>query len=189
MIESDVRRFIQEEIRRQVNILLHGQAGTTTNVSETIDNMYPAMPSITDRPVMHPYGFVSRAPKGTISVTGRIGEHAGNRFVMGHRDISRPTLNEGESILYNQFGQTVYLEDGNIHIGTKESSNPVSLGNEIKALWIEVLDILEKHTHVTPAPGSPTSKPIEALEFTAAKAGNVTNDKILSDYIFVQKAP
>jgi len=79
--------FVRKEIERQLNVILSGQAGANTSTeNETIDNLYPGMPSIESRPVMHPYGFVSRAPRKTISVTGKQGAGPQNRMTLGHRD-------------------------------------------------------------------------------------------------------
>lgn len=189
MIDSEIQSYIQREITKQVLIILSGQAGANDSQSENIDNLYPSMPSITGRPVMHPFGMVSRAPNGTISVTARQGDHPGNRMVLGHRDSNRPTVNEGEVILYNQFGQQIYLESGKIHIGKKSTSDPAVVGNELKAFLISLIGWLLTHTHVTSAPGAPTSPPQETADLNSIKSDNVTNDKILSQEVFIEKGP
>jgi phage gp45-like len=106
--QAEMLRAIRQEVARQLNILLSGQAGVNTAEKETIDNLYPGSPSIKDRPVMHPFGFVSRAPRGTLSVTGRQGAGPENRLVLGHRDSKRPAdVDEGEAVLYASDGKTV----------------------------------------------------------------------------------
>ncbi len=112
MNESEQLRFIREEIKRQLNVILCASAGANTEQKETIDELYPGMPSITDRPVMHPYGLSSRAPAKTISVTARVGDHVGNRMVIGHRDKDRPALENGETAIYNAHGVRVTLLKG-----------------------------------------------------------------------------
>lgn len=129
MIDSEILRAIRQEIKKHVNVILPGEAGTNTVESEDIQNLYPSMPQIPQRPVMHPYGVVSRAPKGTIQVTGRVGDHPGARVVMGHRDNKRPTLESGETILYDQFGHIVYLSKTKMQFGSKASDEPMVLGN------------------------------------------------------------
>lgn len=109
MLDSDILRSVRLEVARQLNTILSGQAGANDTVQgETIDNMYPGSPSIPDRPVMHPYGFASRAAKGTISVTGKQGSDPTNRLVLGHRDKMRPTdISEGDVVIYSSDGKTV----------------------------------------------------------------------------------
>ncbi len=108
MHDAEMVRAVRQEVARQLNVILSGQAGENTAEKETIDNLFPGSPSIKDRPVMHPFGFVSRATKGTISVVGRQGASPENRLVLGHRDPKRPTdLEEGEALLYASDGETV----------------------------------------------------------------------------------
>jgi phage gp45-like len=107
MIDAEITRFIRDEIKRQMDVILAGSTGDNSKiVNEDIENMYPGMPTILQRPVMHPYGFVSRAPAKTLQVVGKQGEHLGNRVVLGHRDGARPTdLASGES---QQYSSTFY---------------------------------------------------------------------------------
>ena len=121
MNTSELMAAIREEIRRQVQVILHGETGTNTAEDEDIANLVPGMPTITARPVMHPYGFASRAPAGTIQVIGRVGEHASNRFVLGHRAADRPAdLEVGETALYSADGDIIYVRNGSIVEKTKE---------------------------------------------------------------------
>jgi phage gp45-like len=102
MMDADDISFMRSEIKRQVQLVLFGSAGTNTPMTENIQEMLPGMPTIPDRPVMHSYGFVSRAPQDTISVVIRCGDHAGNRMVIGHRDQFRPPdIAEGECAFYS----------------------------------------------------------------------------------------
>lgn len=186
MIDGELKRAIQQEVRKQVNIILSGQAGQNDQFSETINNLFPGMPGIVDRPVMHPYGLSSRAPMNTISVTARTGDHAGNRMTLGHRDANRPAVGSGEVQLYNEFGQAVFLKNGSVHLGTAATSNPAVVGNELKAFLQEVIQWLSTHTHIGNL-GAPTSGPIQAAQITSIGAQNVDNDQILSQLVFLEK--
>ena len=189
MMDSSALKFIREEIQRQINVILSGSSGANDQFSEDISEMFPGMPTINQRPVMHPYGLSSRAPSDTLQVVARQGEHFGNRIVLGHRDSKRPPLNQGEVILYNQFGQQIYLESGKIHIGKKSTSNPAPVGNELLAMLTEFINDYKKHTHIGNL-GAAT--PLTADDVTAAEqllANHITNKKIVSDYIFVEKTP
>lgn len=187
MDESQVRYLIREEINKALNVILHGVTGNSTKETEDIEQLFPDMPTITSRPVMHPYGLVSRAPKGTISVVARIGEHFGNRQVIGHRDKDRPDLESGEVVLYDENGHRIQLKKDKIQIGSGSSSNPLCLGDETKKALSDILQALIAHTHVTSAPGAPTSPPINAAQFTAVKASPVDDEKMLSDLVFTEK--
>lgn len=135
MIDSELRREIKTEIERQVQIILAGISGNNTNSIETIENLYPGMPNVVDRPVMHPYGMVSRAKKGTVQVVARQGEHLGNWVVMGHRDKDRPDVEEGETILYNTDSKAfIYLRKDGFEIeceGVKLLEQLIKLMNTI----------------------------------------------------------
>lgn len=187
MIDAETLRVLRLEIRKQVQIILSGQSGGGDVFNETINNLLPGMDGIPDRPVMHPYGLGSVAPKGTIQVTARQGEHPGNRLILGHRDANIPPVNSGEVILYNQYGQQIYLENGKIHIGTKATSNPAPVGNELLAMLTEFINDYKAHQHIGNL-GAPT--PLMATDVTKAEdllANHITNKKIVSSYIFIDK--
>ncbi len=130
--------WIKREIRNQVQIILAGNTAATQIDdrvgTESIDNCPPGNPTINARPLAHPYGLVSRAPKGTAQVVARQGEHPANKLVLLHRDKDRPSLSaEGEVMLYDKFGNQIWMKDGdivvkldgNMHLGdgaTKEAA-------------------------------------------------------------------
>lgn len=118
-MDAETTRFIREEIKRQMDVILSGESGENDKVvNEDIQNMYPGMPTILSRPVMHPYGYVSRAPKKTLQVIGKQGEHLGNRVVLGHRDGDRPIdLKEGEGATYSSEFYQVRVSNDKIRIG------------------------------------------------------------------------
>lgn len=113
MSDSEIQRYIRQEVQRHLNILLPGVSQNATRDAEDISNMYPGMNPISARPVVRPYGLVSRAPKGTAQVTGRMGAHPANRMVIGHRDANAPTPpDEGDAILYHKLlSQVQALKD------------------------------------------------------------------------------
>jgi phage gp45-like len=138
MIDSSVQRYIQTEIKKQLNVILSGQAGPNDSIeNEQIDLLYPGSPSIEGRPVMHPCGFASRAPSGTISVTSKQGADAHNRMVLGHRDKMRQSLSltEGQSCIYASDGKTILSQikmGSDIDITTMHMTGQISAGGKIK---------------------------------------------------------
>ncbi len=112
-------RQIQQLVKQQVSIILSGNTAATqvddVPGTESIDNLFPGCPTVEGRPLAHPYGLVSRAPKGTAQVTARQGEHPANRIVLLHRDKNRPQLDaEGDVWLYDSHGNQVKLIEGKI---------------------------------------------------------------------------
>lgn len=117
-MDGDDIAFMRQEIKRQVQLVLFGSAGATTPMTEDIQEMIPGMSTIPERPVMHPYGFASRAAMNTISCVIRCGDHAGNRMIFGHRDQFRPPdLNEGESAQYSSKFYQVRTSNTQVRMG------------------------------------------------------------------------
>jgi phage gp45-like len=118
MMDAEDIAFMRAEIKRQVQLVLFGSAGTTTSLVEDIQEMMPGMGTIPTRPVSHPYGFVSRAMTGTISCVIRCGDHAGNRMIFGHRDQYRPMdIAEGETAIYSSKFYQVRCGNAEVRLG------------------------------------------------------------------------
>jgi phage gp45-like len=177
--ESELKHFIVKEIQRQVKIITSGAAGDNTSTTETINELYPGMPAIPNRPVMHPYGFASRAPANTISVVAQQGEHPGNRVTLGHRAKDRPDMDEGESVQYSSGGYQVFVKNGAIFVGKNGTLEHMVVGDQLNTFLKLLLDLIVAHTH-TGNLGVPTSPPINVADFNEAKAENLTNSKILA---------
>lgn len=179
MIPAEVRRFIEHEIKKQMNVILSGSAGENTAMNETIENLYPGMASVQTRPVMHPYGFASRAPRNTISVTARQGENPGNRIVLGHRDANRPEIENGETSVYNMNGYELRLKGDSIVVAKGEDFETCVVGETLVELLDSILTELTTHTHLGNL-GAPTSPPQNAANFTNLKTQYLANEKILA---------
>lgn len=181
MIDSEIQRYIQQEVKRQVHVILSGAAGTNSAViTETIKSLYPGMAEIPDRPIMHPFGIASRAPADTISVTARQGDHPGNVLTLGHRDKSRPTdLGDGESVLYSKGDFRVVARNGGLYVGKGTTYEEVVVGETLRTLLIGLIDAIVAHTHMGNL-GYPTGKPLNASDFNTLKSSNLSNSKILA---------
>lgn len=195
MSDSEIRAFIRKEVEARLNLILTGQSQNSTGQSEDIVNMLPGQPPIPARPTTRPYGFTSRAPKGTTQVTARMGSHPANRLVLGHRDAGAPSLpDEGDSAVYSSGAQIKLLKDRieqlvssgygffvnptDVKAG-KEGGDTLVSGEKIVEMLEMLLDLLGTHTHITGAPGGPTSPPIEATQFATIKAQYLTTPVIL----------
>ncbi len=185
-MDGDAVRFIKQEIAKQLNIILSGSSGDNTQFTEDIQNMFAGMPTITARPVMHPYGISSRAPNGTIQVVGKQGDHAGNRLVLGHRDKDRPLpAAQGGTILYDAFGHQVVLSESKMQFGSAGSTENMVLGQVFKTMMNTLLTALAAHTHIGNL-GFDTAPPSNAADFNQIKSSPIGDDAILSAKCFTE---
>ena len=192
MLDPFIRKEIRDEVKRLMDVLLPAKAGVTTAQSEDIKELFPQMPTIQTRPVMHPYGLSSRAPTDTRSIIGRVGEHTTARIILGHLDDERAnmTMNEGEVVLYNQYGQQIRLEENKINLGESADEAAV-LGDTLVEMLGKVLDILIAGNFlIVTGPGSPTApNPTEVLKLTQYKSQYLTTaaTNILSQETFLER--
>jgi hypothetical protein len=178
-VTPEMKRFVVEEVRRQLKIITTGAAGLTTMSTEDIQALLPGMPTIPARPIMHPFGFASRAPQGMISVTAQQGEHPGNKLTLGHRDKDAPSVDEGESVQYSKGGYRVVVKNGEIFVGKGTDLEHMVVGETLKAVLIPLITTINAHTHMGNL-GFPTGKPLNAADFTAIQTNNLDNNKILA---------
>jgi phage gp45-like len=178
-MDPEMRREIAREIKKQMQLLFSGEAGVTTMLTEDIANLYPGMPTITARPISHPYGFASRAPSGTLQIVGQQGDHPGNKVVLGHRDADKPAVDVGESVQYSLGGYRVVCKNGEIFVGKGEDLEHMVVGETLKQFLISLVSHIVAHTHLGNL-GYPTSPPQNAADFTSDQTNFLDNDKILA---------
>lgn len=177
MNDAEMKRWIRDEIHRQIIVLANGQAGENDNISETIEKLYPNSPSIPKRPVVHPAGFVSRAKRGLLSIIGKIGADPSNRLVLGHRDAKREQikLQEGESALYSdELYQIKAMLDG-IRVAKGDKEYALLLGEDIIEFLGKLVDLIALHTH-----GPPGTPPTNASDITKLKTDDLAGKTMLS---------
>lgn len=165
MMDGEMIRFIRTEIERQMNVILSGVTANASEQYEDVGELFPSMPTITKRPVMHPYGLSSAAPDGTLQVVGKQGEHVGNRMILGHRDKDKPSCAPGETVLYDQFGGMIQLRTQGIEF----TKNEVDLLEQLIKL---ITTILNARTNTLFGPQPLIPNPIGVLlgeDFTMIK--------------------
>lgn len=176
MTADQVRQIVRSEFERIMHVVLTGvSANADGQANEDITNMLPGVPPITKRPVAFPYGYNAQTPDKVSQLVLQAGNSPLNRIVAGHFDATRPSINKGEVILYNAFGQQIYLANGKILIGSEGSSQPFVLGTTFNMFIKQLLDLIIAHTHASP--GAP---PTNAPAFTALETNFVTNNALLS---------
>lgn len=179
MTDPEMKRFIRKEIERAMKVITSGASGDTTMSTEDIQSLMPGMPTIPARPIMHPYGFASRAPNGMISVTAQQGEHPGNKLTLGHRDKDAPQVDEGESVQYSQGNFQVVVKKGEIFVGKGGDLEHMVVGETLKQVLISLITKINAHTHLGNL-GYPTGVPQNVADFTQIQTENLDNDKILA---------
>lgn len=187
MTDPDLIRFIHLEIKKQANVLLTAKAGKNDKDTESITNMYAGMVNQSDRPIMMPYGLVSRAMPGTDSLVARLGDHPANRYTLGHLDKTRPDVTVGNTTLYNAFGAKLVLDLIKVKIGSEDADEPLILGNVMLDFLGQLLDAIVALTVVSSAPGLPSSPPINLAQFELLKVQFVTLKTLVSKACFTQE--
>jgi hypothetical protein len=190
-IQSELRAMVRAEIKQQMQVILYGLHESGDKNTAKVSNVVPGSPVTESRPLMAPFGLASRAPKGKLAVTGRVGDHPAARLILGYRDDSRPEMEEGEAVLYNAHGQEIRLENGAIKIGSAAANEPVVLGLVLKTLLEFAFDTLIAGDFLlTTSPGNPTApNPAKAAELTAKKNEYLTTaaTNILSQLSFTER--
>lgn len=167
------------EIQKQLNVIASGSAGANTSETENINALFPGMPPLEGRPVMHPYGFVSRAAVDTISVTARQGNHPGAYLTLGHRDKNRPAIENGESAIYSIGKFQITAKTDKILIGKDGVFEELVMGETLREFLITFIDLFIAHQHLGNL-GYLTSVTQNATEATQAKTDYLDNSKILA---------
>lgn len=178
-LDSDLRRFIRREIQKQMNVIMQGVTGMTDPETwvQDIEQPYPGADTITERPLMHPYGYYSYAPRGVFQVTARRGEHPSNLMVLGHQDSDRPTdAEEGEAGLYNKVSnlRSAILGTG-IFVGKGSADKPLALGETLNEILGQMIDLFVAHVH--PSPGAPANN---IADWQSLKLQQIETKKILT---------
>lgn len=171
--------MIRDEIKRAMNIVLPANTLNAQVQSEDIANNFPGQGTIPTRPLVLPYGLAARAPDGTNSMTARIGTDPGARYVIGHRDAKRPDPGAGCSMLYNEYGQVVWLQNGKVLLGSMQATHAYVFGDVLQQCLSTVLSAIAAHTH-TDSLGGLTTPPLNAATFTGQASSPVDDGSMLS---------
>jgi hypothetical protein len=98
------------------------------------------------------------------------------------------TDNPDDVVLVVEPGQSVRLVvsgGGTVRLAGVDAIEPLVLGAKLNALLVEVLNALTVHTHVSAAPGAPTSLPTNALTYLNASldvgAGRLVSTKAFTE--------
>jgi hypothetical protein len=192
MIEPEIQRLIQNEIRRSMNAIIMAECAASEDKNNTqIRNAYGCAALSDKFPIASTYGVASRAPEGVLAVLGRVGEHPASRIILSHHDVNKPDLQDGETVLYNADGQQIRLETGKVKIGGAGASEPLVLGNVAMEFLGKIVDMLIAGDFLLCAsPGSPTApNPAKVVQLTQWKQTYLTapSTNIVSQLSFTQR--
>ena len=174
MIDSELQRFIRQEIARATqDIVLNAVTKGSSVTKESMAFLYNDENTLDDKTVSHPYGYASKAPDGTLSVTLRQGNHQGNRTVIAHRDEARPTdIDAGESVIYSKNGYQVRVKNGAVQVGKNGTFETLVVGETLQALLTALIEAIVQHTHLGNL-GYPSGVPQNAATFNSINSDQV----------------
>lgn len=181
MTEAELIRIIKRVVKQEMAPILMALVNSNeSNTRSTLQRFATDSPTPNVRSIQ-PFGLSSRAPIGMDSLMLPINGDPTNQTMIGQYDKNKPTCEDGESILYNAFGQMVYLSDGKIQIGSKSANQNLVLGQIFKTFADSLLSAIATHTH--PGIGFP---PSNAATFTGLKASPIDDEAILSQENFTE---
>lgn len=200
-VTPQIRRYIREEIKRHLNIILTVTSDKSKSIdTTTLKAIYNEQEETGAEqiavPVAHPFGFVSRAPNQIFTVIGRVGEYQGSMMVLGYRDEKRPECDVGDTVIYSSNPQqgTVRRKikiSSDIKIGSDSSGEPLVLGNVMKSFITDLITTLQTTPiGLTTSPGNPIApNPSFVTATNALKAQYVTTPatNIVSTISFTER--
>lgn len=188
MNESEIIRLIKQTVRLELAQTLLGLTTKTQDSYRASVQRFATDTEINNLRVIRPYGMASRAPAGTGTVVHPVNGDPSHLLSLGDFDSTgRPSLNNGESALYDAYGHIVYLSQNKMQFGSESSANPMMLGDIVQTLFENILDAISNHIHISGAPGYSTTTPTNAATFNSLKSSPVTDGKILSEKCYTEK--
>jgi len=187
MTENETKEFIRREIKYAISSILMGiDVSNQDNLRSTIKRV-PTESPIKNTRSIQPFGLSSRAMPETECLIVPVNGDPTHLNMVGHFDKSKPTCEDGESMLYDAYGHVIYLSQSKMQFGSKTSANPMMLGDIVKKLFSDLLQLIIDHQHISSVPGYLSAPPFTATQFQLLKTSPVEDDKIISDKCFVEK--
>jgi hypothetical protein len=186
MTDQEVIQLIRRTIRQEMAAIMMSTVQSNADQFRTTVQRFATDSSVDNIRSIQPYGFASRATDGTGALLIPLSSDATNMAVAGHLDSNRPSLSDGETLLYDAYGHVVYLSEGKMQFGSKASANPMVLGDLLQTFLENFLQLFATHTHEGNL-GYPTGAPDQASQAEEYKASPVGDGTFLSDKAFTEK--
>jgi len=164
MTPEEVISLVRMILRQEFAPILMASIVSTEDQFRCTTRRFAAEGSAPNRRQIKPFGVSSRAPKGTDVVMVPVNGDPTHMNICGEFDQNRPSLDEGETILYAADGHLIYLKNGKtIHVGGKTAASPLVLGDVLKSFATDLLDqviaavsaVKDGPVAVTTTPGNP----------------------------------
>lgn len=186
MTESEAIRLIRRVIRQELAPILLGSIVSNQDQNRSTVQRFSTDSQVPKLRNIQPYGVASRAPAKTPALIIPIDGDPTHLNMVGHFDESRPSMQDGETILYDAFGHIVYLSESKMQFGSKASDENMVLGKVFKQWAHDLLTQLAAEMHIGNM-GYNTSVPTNASQYDALKASPIDDATILSDIAFTEK--
>ncbi len=190
MNEGEVISLIRSELKKSLTIIFAGVTADNTKTHEGVDQLYGSQGKNESIPQIRPYGYASRAPAGTIAVVAKTSYDPRSKILLGHRDISPPAMEQGETVVYDAYGHQIRLEQSAMRFGSATSANPMVLGTETMAFFRAVINAFLDAPQVCITPlGSGVLDPSIRVALTQAVTTYITttSTNIVSAIAFTER--
>jgi hypothetical protein len=187
MTEAEIIRLVKQIVREELApILMANVVSNESQLRSTIQR-FSTDSEISNLRNIQPYGVSSRAPVGTSCLVIPVDGNPSHLNMVGHFDSAKPSTQDGEFILYDAYGHEVYLSQSKMQFGSKNSANPMMLGDIVQTLLGGVMDAIAQHQHLDQSGTSLTMPPNNAAAFEAFKASPIMDGGIISSKCFTEK--
>lgn len=155
MTESQILKLIKDTVRRELAPILMATLVSNESQNRSTVQRFQTEGAISNLRNIQSYGLASRAPAGTQALTVPVDGNATHLNMVGHFDENRPTMNDGETVLYDAYGHVIYLSQSKIQFGSKASANPMVLGDILQTLMDGILDAILNAPQLVQTPLGP----------------------------------
>ena len=156
MEEYELIPIIRQAIRQELAPILMGKIRSTDGTFRATAKRFTSESDLSNLRILHPYGLASRPKADTECVILPVFNDPTHLNVLTQHDSNRPQIQDGEVCLYGPDGQVIYMKSGGeIHQGSMAASEPVVLGNILKAFLEAVLNAFLQATEIVETPTGP----------------------------------
>lgn len=187
MTDGEIRALIRREIREALTPIMMGFIESNESVQRSTIRRMSMEGAITNVRSIQPFGFSSKAPPKTEGLMIPVNGDATHINMVGHFDKDKPSVQtDGESLMYDSFGHMVYLSEAMMQFGSKNSANPMMLGDIVQELFSTMLELISNHVHIGNL-GYPVGAMSTKSELVQLKASPIDDGAIISDKCFTEK--
>lgn len=194
---ADLQRALHPLKTRLANMLVRGVVSAVTDSGGFQRIKLEGQPGEIRDAVerLQQYGFTGHPTKGAELLAIALNGDRGHLVVLAVDDRNkRPKdLAPGETAQWSDFGDRVWLRNGEIRIGTPTAADPVVRKSDLEALTSKYNDLVSAfgtlvsefnahaHTETTPGGPAPTSSPVTPSTASASSHSATASEKVKID--------